>query len=54
MTRISFSFGHDFVRSCDVMIDLNNELIRIENPDRKYVERPVNRKKTDENKIPNF
>ena len=38
----------------DVMIDLNNGLIRIRNPDRKYVKRPVNRIITDENKAPVF
>ena len=44
----------DFVRNFDVMIDLNNGLIRIRNPDRKYVKRPVNRIITDENKVPIF
>ena len=38
----------------DVMIDLNNGLIRIRNPDRKYVKRPINRIITDENKVPIF
>ena len=37
-----------------MMIDFNNGLIRIENPDRKYVRRPVNRIITDENKIGKF
>ena len=36
-----FILGRDFVRNFDVMIDLNNDLIRITNPDRKYVRRPV-------------
>ena len=36
------------------MIDLNNGLIRIRNPDRKYVKRPINRIITDENKVPVF
>ena len=36
------------------MIDLNNGLIRIRNPDRKYVRRPINRIITDENKVPIF
>ena len=36
------------------MIDLNNGLIRIRNPDRKYVKKPVNRIITDENKVPMF
>ena len=39
-----FILGHDFVRNFEVMIDLNNGLIRIRNPDRKYVKRPINRK----------
>ena len=38
-----FILGRDFVRNFDVMIDLNNGLIRIRNPDRKYVKRPINR-----------
>ena len=37
-----------------MMIDLNNGLIRIRNPDRKYVKRPINRIITDENKVPIF
>ena len=35
-----FILGRDFVRNFDVMIDLNNGLKRIRNPDRKYVKRP--------------
>ena len=34
-----------------MMIDLNNGLIRIRNPDRKYVKKPIIRKITDENKV---
>ena len=49
-----FILGRDFVRNFEVMIDLNNLLIRIRNPDRKYVKRQVNRIVTDENKIPIF
>ena len=49
-----FILGRDFVRNFDVMIDLNNGLIRIRNPDRKYVKKPINRIKTDENKVPIF
>ena len=45
--------GRDFVRNFDVMIDLNNGLIGIRNPDRKYVKKPVNRIITDENKVTN-
>ena len=49
-----FILGRDLVRNFDVMIDLNNGLIRIRNPDQKYVKRPINRIKTDENKVPIF
>ena len=44
----------DFVRNFDVMIDLNNGLIKISNPDRKNVKQPVNRIITTENSIPIF
>ena len=47
-----FILGRDFVWSFDVMIDLNNGLIRIRNPDRKYVKKPINRILADENKVP--
>ena len=47
-----FISGRDFVRNFDVMIDLNNGLIRIRIPDRKYLEKPINRMITDENKVP--
>ena len=46
--------GRDFVRNFDVMVDLNNGLIRIRNPDRKYVKKPIKRIITDENKEPIF
>ena len=49
-----FILGRDFVRIFDVMIDLKNGLIRIRNPDRKYVKKPINRIITDENKVTNF
>ena len=49
-----FILGRDFVRSFDVMIDLNNGLIRIRNPDREYVKKPINKIITDENKVPIF
>ena len=42
------------VRNFDVMIDLNNGLIGVRNPDRKYVKKPVIRIITDENKVPIF
>ena len=44
----------DFVRNFDVMIELKNGLIRIRNPDRKYVKRPNSRVITDENRVPIF
>ena len=37
-----------------MMIDLNNGLIRIRNPDLKYVKKPINRIITDENKVSVF
>ena len=46
--------GGDFVRNFDVMIDLNNGLIKIRNPDRKCAKKPINRITTDENKVPIF
>ena len=49
-----FIMARDFVRNFDVMIDLNNGLIRIINPDRKYVKKSINRIITDENKVPIF
>ena len=49
-----FILGRDFVRNFDVMIDLNNGLIRIRNPDRKYVKKPINMIITDKNKVPIF
>ena len=49
-----FILGRDFVRNFDVMIDLNNGLIRIRNLDRMYVMKPINRIITDENKVPIF
>ena len=49
-----FILDRDFVRNFDVMIDLNNGLIRIRRPDHKYVKRPINRIITDENKVPIF
>ena len=49
-----FILERDFVRNFDVMIDLNNGLIKIRNPDQKYVKKPINRIITDENKVPIF
>ena len=36
-----FILERDFIRNFDVKIDLNNGKIRITNPDREYVQRPV-------------
>ena len=49
-----FILGRDFVRNFDVMIELNNGLLRIRKPDRKYVKKPINRIITDEIKVPIF
>ena len=49
-----FILGRDFVRNFDLLIDLNNGLIKIRNPDRKYVKKPINRIITDESKVPIF
>ena len=49
-----FILGRDFVRNFDVSVDLNNGLIRMRNPDRKYVKKPINRIITDENQVPIF
>ena len=47
-----FILGKDFDRNFDVMIDLNNGLIRIRTINRKYVEKPTIRIFTDEIKVP--
>ena len=49
-----FIVGREFVNNFDVLIDLSNGLIRIRNPERKYVKRPLNRIIIDENKIQVF
>ena len=49
-----FILGRDFVKNFDVMIDLNNGIIRMTNSDRKYVKKPVNRLIIDEHKVPIF
>ena len=38
-----FILGRDFVRNFDVMIDLNDGLIRIKDPERKYEKKPLNK-----------
>ena len=49
-----FILGRDFVRNFDVMSALSNGLIRIRNPDWKYVKNPINRIITDVNKVSFF
>ena len=49
-----FILGREFVRNFAVKIDLNNGLIWIRKPDRKYVKKPIIRIITDENKVPIF
>ena len=49
-----FILGRDFVKNFDVLIDLNNGLIRIRNLDQKYARKPINRIIKDENKVPIF
>ena len=50
----SVHFGSRLCQGFDVMIYLNNGLIRIRNPNKKYVKGPVNRKMFDGNNIPVF
>ena len=38
-----FILGRDFVRKIDVTIDLNDGLIRIKDPERKYEKKPLNK-----------
>ena len=49
-----FILVRDFVRNFDVMIDLNNGLIRIRNPGRNYVKQLLSKIITDKNKLPIF
>ena len=49
-----FNLGRDFFTNFDLTIDMNSGLNRIKNPDRKYLKEPINRIKTDGNKIPIF
>ena len=39
-----FILGRDFVRNFDVTIDLNDGLIRIKDPERKYEKKPLEKK----------
>ena len=49
-----FILGRDFIRNFDVIIDLNNAMFRIRNPERKYVVKPLNLIMAKENKAPVF
>ena len=49
-----FILGSDFIRNSDVKIDLNKALLRIRNPERKYVIKPKNLIMANENKAPVF
>ena len=46
--------GRDFVRNFDVTIDLNDGLIRIKDPERKYEKRPFNKILINQAKVPIF
>ena len=49
-----FIMGSDFVRNFDVMIDLNDGLIRIKDPERKYEKKPLNKILINQAKVPIF
>ena len=49
-----FILGRDFVRNFDVMIDLNDGLIRIKDPERKYEKKPLNMILINQAKVPIF
>ena len=49
-----FVLGRDFVRNFDVTIDLNDGLIRIKDPERKYEKRPLNKILINHAKVPIF
>ena len=38
-----FILGRDFGRNLDVMIDLNDRLIKIKDPEMKYEKKPINK-----------
>ena len=46
--------GRDFVRKFDVTIDLNDGLIRIKDPERKYEKKPINKILNNQAKVPIF
>ena len=49
-----FILGRDFIRYFDETIKLNNAMFRIRNPERKYVNKPVNLIMANQNKAPVF
>ena len=49
-----FILGRDFVRNFDVTIDLNDGLIRIKDPERKYEKKPLNKILINQAKVPIF
>ena len=49
-----FILDRGFVRNFDVMIKLNNSVIRIRKPDRNYIKKPIKKTITDEIKVPMF
>ena len=49
-----FILGRDFVRNFDVTIDLNDGLIKIKDPERKYEKKPLNKILINQAKVPIF
>ena len=49
-----FILGRDFVRHYDVTIDLNDGLIRIKDPERKYEKKPLNNILINQARVPIF
>ena len=49
-----FILRRDFVRNFDVTIDLNDGLIRIKDPERKYKKKPINKILINREKVPIF
>ena len=49
-----FILGRDFLRNFDVTIDLNDGLIRIKDPERKYEKKPLNKILINQAKVPFF
>ena len=49
-----FILGRDFVRNFDVTFDLNDGLIRIKDPERKYEKKPLNKIVINQAKVPIF